>query len=80
MFNGLFYFIIWTVPCPVQRVLGLLSLLLLLLLLFLLIREVSVFNANSVDPDQTPHDAASDLGPYFLQVPLLSRLGINGLG
>ena len=33
----------------------------------LLIREIPVFNANSVDPDQTPHYVASDLGLYCLQ-------------
>ena len=25
-------------------------------------------NANSVDPDQTPHSVASDLGLYYLSV------------
>ena len=33
--------------------------------------EIPVFNANSVDPDQTPHSAASDLGPHCLQISLL---------
>ena len=33
--------------------------------------EISEFNANSVDPDQTPRSAASDLGLYFLQMSLL---------
>ena len=27
--------------------------------------------ANSVDPDQTPHFAASDLGLYYLQRPII---------
>ena len=30
-----------------------------------------VFNTNSVDPDQTPHPAASDLGLLCLSVSLL---------
>ena len=30
--------------------------------------EMHVFNANSVDPDQTPLSAASDLGLYCLQI------------
>ena len=30
-----------------------------------------VFNANSVDPDQMPHSAASDLGLHCLSVSLL---------
>ena len=32
---------------------------------------VSELNANSVDPDQTPHLAASDLGPHCLPMSLL---------
>ena len=38
--------------------------------------EISVFNANSIDPDQTPHFVASDLGLHCLPVVLLgvSRL------
>ena len=28
--------------------------------------EIPVFNANSVDPDQTPRTASSDLGLHFL--------------
>ena len=30
--------------------------------------EISGLNANSVDPDQTPRSAASDLGLYCLPV------------
>ena len=30
-----------------------------------------MFNTNSVDPDQTPHSAASDLGLHCLPVSLL---------
>ena len=33
--------------------------------------EIPVFNANSADPDQTPHYAASDLGMHYLPVTLL---------
>ena len=33
--------------------------------------EITVFNANSVDPDQTPRSAASDLCLHFLPVSLL---------
>ena len=33
--------------------------------------EIPVFNANSVDPDQTPHSAASDLGLHCLPMSLL---------
>ena len=33
--------------------------------------RLSVLNANCVDPDQTPQDAASDLGLHYLPVPLL---------
>ena len=39
-----------------------------------------VFNANSVDPDQTPRSAASDLDLHCLPMPLFyGTLGINGL-
>ena len=33
--------------------------------------EIPAFNANSVDPDQTPRSAASDPGQYCLPVSLL---------
>ena len=33
--------------------------------------EILVFNANSVDPDQTPRSVASDLGLHCLPMPLL---------
>ena len=38
--------------------------------------EIPVYNANAVDPDQTPRAAASDLGMHCLSVTLLgvSRL------
>ena len=44
--------------------------------------ELPLVNANSVDPDQTQHYVASDLGLHCLQVTLLcvSRLKwVNGL-
>ena len=33
--------------------------------------KILVFNANSVDPDQMPHSAASDLGLHCLPMPFL---------
>ena len=33
--------------------------------------EISILNANSVDPDQMPHSAASDLGLHCLPMSLL---------
>ena len=41
--------------------------------------EILVFNANSVDPDQTPHNAASDQGLHCLPISLFGMLSINGL-
>ena len=41
-------------------------------------KEIPVFNANSVDPDQTPRSAACDLGLHCLQCPFYWALGING--
>ena len=38
-----------------------------------------MFYANSVDPDQTPRFAMSDLGLHCLSMSLLGTLGINGL-
>ena len=38
---------------------------------FPLVRIKSVINVNSVDPDQTPHSVASDLGLYCFQVTIL---------
>ena len=35
--------------------------------------EISEFKANSVDPDQTPHSVASDLGLYCFQCPFMGR-------
>ena len=33
--------------------------------------NIYIFNANSVDPDQTPRSLASDLVLHYLQMPLL---------
>ena len=42
--------------------------------------ESPVFNANSVDPDQTPHHAASDQGLHTVcQCTFYETPGINGL-
>ena len=38
---------------------------------------ISVFTANSVDPDQTPRLTASDLGLHC-QCPFYGTLGTNG--
>ena len=44
-----------------------------------MIVEIPVLNANSVDPDQTPHFAASDLGLHCLSMSFYDTPGINGL-
>ena len=41
--------------------------------------EISELNANSVDPDQTPRFAVSDLGLHCFQCPFDGTLGLNGL-
>ena len=41
--------------------------------------EIPVFNANSAGPDQTPRNAASDLGLHCLPMSFYGTLGINGL-
>ena len=38
-----------------------------------------VFDANGEDPDETPQDAASDLGIHSLPMSLYGTLGINVL-
>ena len=43
----------------------------LVFLLLLWFTEIPVFNANSVDPDQTPRSAASDLDLHCLPMSLL---------
>ena len=42
----------------------------LLLVLLSFIIEIPVFNANSVEPDQTPHSVVSDLGLHCLPMSL----------
>ena len=41
--------------------------------------EISGLNTNSVDPDQMPHSAASDLGYSVCQCPFYGMLGLNRL-
>ena len=43
------------------------------------IKELSRFNANNVDPDQTPRSVASDLGLRCLPMSLLWDARLNGL-
>ena len=40
-------------------------------LYYYLFREISVFHANIVDPDQTSHSAASDLGLLVANIPFM---------
>ena len=54
--NGLFYLFLWA--GLMEDVFG--------LFLFLFTVEIPILNANSVDPDQTPRSAASDLGLHCL--------------
>ena len=42
-------------------------------------RKMAKLFANSGDPDQTPHSAASDLGLHRLPSPLLQSPDYNGL-
>ena len=51
----------------------LLLLLLSLLLLLLLLIEISVFNANRIDPDQTPRRVVSDLGLLCLPMSFIGH-------
>ena len=39
--------------------------------------ETFVFNANSVDPDQTSRSLASDVGRHYLPLTLYGTPGIN---
>ena len=55
---------LWTSLYPIEGVPGCS----LLLLCFI---EIPIFNVNSVDPDQTLHSAASDLGLHCLPMSLL---------
>ena len=55
---------LWTAPFFSRRVYGLLGILLCFV-------EILVFNANSKNPDQMPHSAASGLDLHCLSVSLL---------
>ena len=50
-----------------------------LFLLIVCLVIVSIFDAYSVDPDQTPRSVASDLGLHCLRTSLFRALGINEL-
>ena len=41
--------------------------------------EIPVFNANDIDPDQTPKTAESDLGLHCLPMSLFGNARQNGL-
>ena len=57
----------WTGPFPVKGVCD-------QFLSFPCCTEIPVLKANSVDPDQTPRIAASDLGlHFFANVPFIGR-------
>ena len=56
--------VLWTGPFVIEGVTG----------KFLLSKyfiQIPVFNANIVNPDQTPRSAASDLGLHCLQISFL---------
>ena len=55
---------LWTGPFPIQGVYGQFSLLIFFV-------DISIFKAISVDPDQTPRHAASDLDLHCLPMSLL---------
>ena len=42
-------------------------------------RKMAKLFANSGDPDQTPHNAASDLGQHCLPITLMGDPGSNAL-
>ena len=56
--------IIWKAPYPVEGVLAYFSLPPCFI-------EIPVVNANSVDPDQMPYSAASDLGLHCFPMSVL---------
>ena len=53
---------VWTYPFPAERC---------LVSFISSMFHNNVFNANSVDPDQMPHSAVSDLGLHCLPLSLL---------
>ena len=62
--SGLFYLTLWTGLFLNQMMSG-------WLLKGPRLIETPVFNANSIDPYQTPRSVASDLGPHCLPMSLL---------
>ena len=73
--SGLCYLILWSGHFPTEGISVFFS-----LFFYYHVLEISVSNANSVDPDRTPRSAASDLGLHCLQMPLFyGTLGRNGL-
>ena len=48
-------------------------------IIFQILQNFLHFYANSIDPDQMPRSAASDLGLHYLPCPFNGTLGINGL-
>ena len=62
--NGFFY--LHSLDCPISNIRGV-----WLVFIITIFIEIPVLNANSVDPDQTLHSAASDLGPHCLPLSLL---------
>ena len=63
---------LWPGPFPIEGVPG-------CVLSLPCITDISVCNANSVDPDQTPRSAASDLCLHCLPMSFYETVGINGL-
>ena len=70
--SGLVYLKSLTSPFPIKKSVWLTFIITIFL-------EISVFNANRVDPDQTPRSAASDLDLSVCQCPFYGMLGIHGL-
>ena len=66
MSNGLFYFnsLDWSISNRRD---------IWLTFIITIIIEISVINANSIDPDQTPRSVASDLFIQFAKVPFMGR-------
>ena len=62
---------LWTGPFPIE---GVSVVVFFLLPCFI---EISVFNINSVDPDQTPRSATSDLGLHCLPMSFLESAGLK---
>ena len=65
--SGLYYLSSLEIHFPIKGVSG------CFLLLLPCVTEISVFNANSVDPDQTPRKAST----LFANIPFMGRKGIK---